>query len=389
MEHAGLPRLKESAMRLAFGKQHDDRTTEHLQSELADAQARGEYLLSGMLALLACVKEFAHEMPEIGAQDFANEMEELQKHLRAAESLADLRRAFEGQPEHILHYVQRGNAYLEERESEFKSMISMLRQGLTVSFDDSQAFTRRVTDHNGRMEKIIYLNDLRRVREDLRNEVEAVRTTVAEKRASDMRKMEKLAEQVDTLRSNLERVTDISNTDALTGANNRLAFDLTLQRMMDRFTIAKTRCVLLMCDLDNFKSVNDNYGHPVGDRVLKSFVSECKAFFRDEDFVARYGGEEFAVLLPGATLADARARAQRFCRKLAGNKYRIYAENPEKTLSFTVSIGVAEARRGDTMASIVQRADQALYLAKKSGKNQALTEQDVQRQDKKRKTSLA
>ncbi len=204
-------------MRLGFGKKPEERSVEQLTTELGEAQARGECLLSGMLALLACVREFAHEMPEIGAKEFSQEIEGLQKQLIAAESAAELRRAFDGKPERILGYVQRENAYLDEREREFKSIIGVLRQGLTAAFDDSQAFSRRVTDHNGRVEKVIYLNDLRRVREDLRNEVEAIRTTIAEKRAIDMRKMEKLSEQVDTLRSNLERVTDISNTDALNG----------------------------------------------------------------------------------------------------------------------------------------------------------------------------
>jgi diguanylate cyclase len=375
-------------MKLPFLKKYDDAAPEQWLAELEVCRERSELLLRSTVTLLSCVKEFAFGLTEIDAEAFSAEMEALKQHLLAAQTPAVLRRQFEGKPERIAAFIEREKAYLDEREQEYKTIVTMLRQGMAVLFDDNQSFNQSIIDQNLRTEQIIYLDDLRRVKEQLREQVEAIRTTVAEKRASDLRKMETLSREVDALRSSLERATDMSNTDALTGAHNRLAFDLNLQRMIDRFSIAKNRFALLLCDLDNFKLINDHHGHPIGDRVLKSFVMECAAFFRDQDFVARYGGEEFAILLPGATLRDARKRATLFCQKLAGMRYRIYEEHPDRTLAFTASVGVSEIRRDDTADTLIQRADLALYLAKRNGKNCVMSEQDVAREEKKRKPAM-
>jgi diguanylate cyclase len=367
-------------MKLPFNKKPEAVTPEQLMAELEECRERGEVLRSATLALIACVKEFSFGLKEINAEGFAQEMEAVKQQVSQGNTPAVLRRALTGTPEAIDAFIQREKAYLDEREAEYKTIIDMLRHSLSSLFDDNQAFTNSISDHNVQMEQIIYLEDIRRIKERLRNQVEAMRTTVATKKAADLRRMEKLSREVDILRTNLERVTDISNTDALTGAHNRLAFDLTLQHMIDRFALAKTRFALLLCDLDNFKAINDTHGHPVGDRVLKSFVTECQGYFRDEDFIARYGGEEFAIILPSASLRAARKRAHLFCRKLAALRFRIYADKPEETLGFTTSIGVSEIHRDDTPETVIARADRALYLAKHSGKNRVMCEQDVARE---------
>ena len=134
---------------------------------------------------------------------------------------------------------------------------------------------------------------------------------------------------------------------------------------------------LMMCDLDNFKQINDTHGHIVGDRVLKCFIQECKTMFRNDDFISRYGGEEFAIILPGLSLKKAFKRADSFCRILSGKLYLIDSSRPDERIGFTVSIGVSELRKKDTVEEFIDRADQALYKAKRTGKNRAVSEKEV------------
>ena len=179
------------------------------------------------------------------------------------------------------------------------------------------------------------------------------------------------------LRSSLEQVKDASMMDAMTGAFNRMTFDARMQWMIQRSEIVWNPTSLMMCDLDNFKQINDTYGHIVGDRVLKCFVQECKTMFRSDDFVARYGGEEFAIILPGINLREALKRARSFCKLLAGKQFLIDPLRPDERISFTVSIGVSELRKKDSCDVFIDRADKALYKAKRTGKSRAVSEKEV------------
>jgi diguanylate cyclase (GGDEF)-like protein len=121
---------------------------------------------------------------------------------------------------------------------------------------------------------------------------------------------------------------------------------------------------LLMCDLDNFKSINDRFGHLVGDRVIINFVERSKGLLRDIDSLGRYGGEEFIVLLPETSLQDAKAIAERIC-------FHISEVTVSELPRYTVSIGVAVAQGGGmAVDALLMEADRALYCAKENGRNQ-------------------
>ncbi len=351
---------------------------EEMREELQLLQERNEFLLAASLTFITCVKEFALGRDELKADAFMERMDELKKQMQAQQATAAVARRFAGYPELILDFVGREKAYFAEREAEFTTIIQMLRAGLASVFDDNQSFTRSVSERGMRLERLANLDDIRRIREQLKGEVDALQTTIKEKKTSDMQRMEKLTRQVDALRVDLEKVKDVSKMDALTSAFNRMAFDTHLQHLIDRAgQVASFRFSLLMCDLDNFKAINDTYGHPVGDRVLLSFVRECKAYFRERDFVARYGGEEFAIILPDALLGDAMKRADRMCNGLAEKRFRIDDNAPDKTIGFTVSIGVSAVHPEDTRETLVERADRALYVAKRTGKSRAVSEEEV------------
>lgn len=171
----------------------------------------------------------------------------------------------------------------------------------------------------------------------------------------------------------LEKQVVEAQTDGLTGVPNRRAFDRELQRCFARWIRNGEEFSLLLLDIDRFKLLNDRYGHQAGDAVLRNTAKAVMLNVRDVDFAARYGGEEFAVLLPNTGLADAFTVAERV--RTAVPDTHVFYEGNE--LSRTVSVGVASVLLGDDFESVVKRADGALYLSKRNGRNQTTTQDDL------------
>lgn len=153
--------------------------------------------------------------------------------------------------------------------------------------------------------------------------------------------------------------------DPLTGVCNRSTMDEVMQREVDIAKRHDNDFTLLMIDIDNFKAINDTYGHRVGDCAIKSLANCLTSCTRGSDYVFRYGGEEFTVLLSNTDIKGARHLAERM--RAAVEKVVCICD--DATVSFTVSIGVTQLGKNDTVTKLFTRADKALYNAKKAGKN--------------------
>lgn len=172
-----------------------------------------------------------------------------------------------------------------------------------------------------------------------------------------------------TERKQLEQgLQALATTDSLTGvANRRHFFELSRQEML-RCKRNKRYPSLLMIDLDQFKQLNDRYGHAAGDRVLLRFSTLVQQLLRESDLFGRLGGEEFAILLPETDLEQAVAIADRLREAIAVPTTQHDAANP--TPAASVSIGVAQVGLDETTIEAgLHRADEALYAAKKAGRN--------------------
>jgi diguanylate cyclase (GGDEF)-like protein len=156
-----------------------------------------------------------------------------------------------------------------------------------------------------------------------------------------------------------------ARTDALTGVANRGSLFETSQRLFDRCCQDGRPFSLIMFDLDHFKTINDGFGHQVGDRLLGDFADTARNALRPSDLVGRYGGEEFMVVLPGRTVEIAQVIAERV-RQAFAESHRLMDDRP---LNATVSAGVATALPGSTLEALIEAADKALYVAKESGRN--------------------
>ncbi|MBM4320861.1 MAG: GGDEF domain-containing protein, partial [Deltaproteobacteria bacterium] len=164
-----------------------------------------------------------------------------------------------------------------------------------------------------------------------------------------------------------ELIRTMATTDGLTGLVNHRQFQVRYEEAMARARRMGSTFGLLLADIDHFKSVNDTHGHPAGDEVLRAVARRLSQTVREVDLVARYGGEEFVVLLEGTSVDGARTMAERIREAVAAETVPIGS----KMLRLTISLGLAcYPQHGEDRELLLERADQALYTAKKGGRDQ-------------------
>lgn len=171
-----------------------------------------------------------------------------------------------------------------------------------------------------------------------------------------------LREEIQERQKVEEKLIQLATIDPLTSIPNRRKFDEVLEYEMNRETRYKNELSLIFCDLDYFKKINDQYGHKIGDDVLKAFARVVSENIRKTDVIARWGGEEFAILLPETSIMVAARTAEKLRRETEQCGFPHVGH-------ITASFGVTQYIEGDSEASLINRADDALYKAKKNGRN--------------------
>ncbi|MDB2705625.1 GGDEF domain-containing protein [Pseudomonadota bacterium] len=154
--------------------------------------------------------------------------------------------------------------------------------------------------------------------------------------------------------------------DSLTGLNNRGAFDASLKREIDLASRQHTPMSLLVIDIDHFKVVNDTYGHSSGDLALQTVAKSITDTMRNSDIAFRYGGEEFTLILSNTDSDSALLVAERLRAAVS----QLICNDGQHSFGFTISLGVAQMARGENESALFDRADHALFQAKKAGRNQ-------------------
>jgi len=165
---------------------------------------------------------------------------------------------------------------------------------------------------------------------------------------------------------NKQKLEYLATTDGLTGLCNRLRIENKVNEEMERAERYKRSLSVILLDIDHFKSVNDDYGHHIGDAVLREFSSIIKDGIRKVDAVGRWGGEEFLIILPETNIKEAENIAEQIRRKIENHIFTVVKH-------ITSSFGVSEYIQGDNSQSTINRADKALYKAKECGRNQIQT----------------
>lgn len=182
-------------------------------------------------------------------------------------------------------------------------------------------------------------------------------------------------QEIAALRQDLDQARSESRTDPLTGLPNRRAFQVYLESQATRALVDKKPLSLLFCDIDHFKLFNDTWGHRLGDEVLRLISSSLEHLCNGIGFPARYGGEEFVIALPNKDLEAALDIAEQI-RDFVGSR-TLRAKNLNRSVGqITLSLGVSQLRWEDSLESLIERADAALYRAKGSGRNCVRSEED-------------
>jgi diguanylate cyclase len=215
-------------------------------------------------------------------------------------------------------------------------------------------------------------------REAIRSLVETLVQTASDMQRDNLAleaRLKSSKQEITQLRQNLETVRNESLLDPLTTLANRKYFDEALPRHIAESVATTEPLSLMLTDIDPFKNFNDSFGHLTGDQVLRLVALSVKQNVKGQDIAARYGGEEFVVVLPRTALREAITVADQIRRSVM-SKELMKRSTGEHLGRVTISIGIATHRRGDTVNSLIERADACLYAAKRNGRNRVICETD-------------
>lgn len=265
------------------------------------------------------------------------------------------------------HLGEAGEALIEDIRKELVTLVAQVI-GALVDVAGKTAMANEEIGH-----QVDVLAQAKRPSDALAAANEILRRTrrfVTDSQALESELQSSVAE-MDKLKRELSDARREATIDSLTGLFNRRAFDERLVDLVRHHAGLEDGFCLLLLDIDNFKRINDTYGHMVGDKVLSEFAKQLGKLTRRSDFVARYGGEEFAILLPYTRITSAFTVAENVRGTLERVRLRRSASG-ESLGSVTVSIGVACSRDGEDSESLLARCDAALYRAKRIGRNRTV-----------------
>jgi two-component system, cell cycle response regulator len=175
------------------------------------------------------------------------------------------------------------------------------------------------------------------------------------------------------LRENVQQSIEMAITDALTGLYNRYYMESHFAALVEQAATRGKSLTLLMIDIDYFKAINDSFGHDAGDDVLRQLATRIRKSIRGIDLACRYGGEEFVIVMPETDMAVATIVAERLRRRIAAEPFTV--QQGARQIESTISVGIATLDAADdTVAKILKRADQALYRAKRDGRNRVVAD---------------
>ena len=265
---------------------------------------------------------------------------------------------------------------LAEARSSFKNMVTTFVDRLGHMSDSTGNYEKTVENFVSKLSETDDIPTINLLLENLMKDTHVMQADIVRSRddlLAQRNAVDEAQEKIRKLEQELESLSEKVRIDQLTGVLNRRGMDEAMTREVARAARAGTKLSIALLDIDNFKKLNDNYGHHVGDAALKHLATVIQESIRPTDIVSRFGGEEFVVLLPNTDIEQAMASMTRLQRALTK---RFFMGNNEQIL-ITFSAGVALYQESDDQASVLHRADQAMYLAKKSGKNKTMTENDI------------
>jgi diguanylate cyclase len=260
----------------------------------------------------------------------------------------------------------------DNHDAEYAAIIDSLREVLKSLVEDELVHGTLIGSGQ-RFRELVTIQDIHHLKDRIEQEVQTLQQTIRERETVRRKTVHRLTKSVHALEQRLSQTrkklneTEAENSiDPLTQVYNRRHLDQQLEWSIRSAKNGRS-FALAMLDIDDFKLINDKHGHQVGDRVLCSLARTIRSMVRSRDLLARYGGEEFALLLQGVSVEKAAERCQKFIETIRSADFRCNGSAPP--LKVSLSCGLTDYVQGDSASDVIQRADQALYQAKKRGKN--------------------
>ncbi len=331
---------------------------------------------SHMAETLGSIKEEIHTNQAAGrGKDWLDSPVKVIK--KYIDSLSNRNRELEDFMKQTMEYLGNTEVHMSDELSSQKNQFK----------EDSKFADNISSNMNEIHQGVTNTGDLSQIKMAVIGKIENINKGIEQKREQDMKRlqdtentleemskrMSDIKREADEIRKKSEEVEYDAIRDGLTGLYNRKAYDQRMTEILADVNRYDVTISMMICDIDFFKKINDTHGHKIGDLALKKLATLLKERLRINDFISRYGGEEFVIILPHTDLAGGLK---------AGEGIRSYIDKSSfsykgQTIPMTISVGVSTFKKGDDNSSVFERADNALYLAKRSGRNSLKTEDDV------------
>jgi diguanylate cyclase len=274
-------------------------------------------------------------------------------------------------------------ADLTARLQELDKFVMTGRDLSEASLESGRELGKVVKQRVGEIENSVQgAEDLRQLQQEVASYIDAIRNHMDQHLDAAEQRYRDSQENEEALRKRLtevERETGIlrkkvleaqahSTQDEVTGLPNRKAYEQRLAEEVSRWQRYQSPLVLSVWDMDDFKQINDRFGHQAGDKALRVIGQLLKKRLRKTDFVARYGGEEFVMLFAGSGMDEVHRVAEEIRAAVENSPFH----SEGKRITLTISCGMSDFRQGDTAKTVFKRADKALYQAKEQGKNRCV-----------------
>jgi diguanylate cyclase len=302
--------------------------------------------------------------------NFANE--QVSK-IKTSSTLQDLLIVEENINKTIPKHFEATKNLVNTKFNELRVMLSELAEDFGSITEDNTNFSDQIKDSMSHIEKTIELDEIKEIRKRITQETSSMRNVVAKKQEKDAIIIDSLTSKVKSMKVELASAKEEVMIDGLTQIYNRKAFDKKISDFFKKKSKRKSQFTLVMIDIDYFKKVNDEYGHTIGDEILKKVARTIKDTFRLNDFVARFGGEEFSVLIDRIDNHYIMEVCERLRIAIEAINFTVRSER----IPTSASIGIAFSKQTDTPNTLISRSDKALYLAKESGRNTIKSEADL------------
>ena len=277
-----------------------------------------------------------------------------------------VRRDWTGARLFVTQHRRNEGEYVTKTLNDLREVIWSFVHHLSRAFIEDQSVDGQVTEQLNQLRTAVTSNSMEQLKRAAIAAVTVIEQSVEERKQRQQAQMEELGNRLRSLRQELEEARREMSLDALTELYNRKAFDEQLARTVDISLLSGQSACLFMVDIDHFKSINDTFGHPAGDAVLKEVANCCtRTFPRKTDFVARYGGEEFAIIVQDTSVDAGQMLGERLLEAIRS----LTVNYDGQEIQVTASVGVSEFIAGDSASVWLDRADDALYQAKQTGRD--------------------